>query len=265
MQVRVLQVALNHNPMSNYIINTQNKQLTFLDGRFYRTEDGQFVPSVTTILDAYPKDAGYYMWLKSVGQDADTIRDEAGRRGTTVHEMTEAYDAGAEVSLLTEDGHLGYKVSEWAMFERYVEFIHRFKPEIMMTEHNFVNPELGWAGTIDRVIKIGSPNPVTMLLDIKTSNAIYPTYWLQLAAYRRLLEEAGIYVDQVGILWLNAKTRTNGKAGDIQGDGWQLLRKMACDTDEDLNLFVHTRALWMAQNHSAKPKQATYKLTHQKF
>ena len=248
--------------MSNYIINTQTKQLTFLDGRYYWTEDGQFVPSVTTILDAYPKDAGYYMWLKSVGQDADTIRDEAGRRGSTVHEMTEAYDRGAEVSLLTEDGHLGYKVSEWSMFERYVEFMQRFTPRIVMTEQNFVNAELGWAGTVDRVMTIGN---VTMLVDIKTSNAIYPAYWLQLAAYRRLLEEAGIFVDQVAILWLNAKTRTNGKAGDMQGEGWQMLRKDVSDTADDLNLFVNTRALWAAQNGGAKPKQATYKLTHQKF
>jgi hypothetical protein len=102
-----------------------------------------------------------------------------------------------------------------------------------------------------------------MLLDIKTSNAIYPTYWLQLAAYRRLLEEAGIYVDQVAILWLNAKTKTNGKAGDVQGEGWQLLRKD--DTVQELNLFVHTKALWTAQNQGSRPKQATYKLTHQKF
>ncbi len=246
--------------MSNYIINTNTKQLTFLDGRFYWTEDGHFVPSVTTILDAYPKDAGYYMWLKSVGQDADTIRDEAGRRGTTVHEMTEAYDAGAEVSLLTEDGHLAYKVSEWSMFERYVDFIHRFRPIVNMTEQNFVNPELGWAGTVDRVITLQG---ATILMDIKTSNAIYPTYWLQLAAYRRLLEEGGIYVDQVAILWLNAKTKTNGKAGDVQGEGWQLLRKD--DTVQDLNLFVHTKALWTAQNQGSRPRQATYKLVHQKF
>jgi len=246
--------------MSNYIINTNTKQLTFLDGRYYWTDEGEFVPSVTTILDAYPKDAGYYAWIKSVGQDADTIRDEAGRRGTTVHEMTEAYDAGVEVSLLTEDGQLAYKVSEWAMLERYVEFIQRFQPKIVMTEQNFVNPQLGWAGTVDRVITL---NNVTILLDIKTSNAIYPTYWLQLAAYRILLQEAGIYVDQVAILWLNAKTRTTGKPGDIQGEGWQLLRKE--DTLADLNLFGHTKTLWMAQNQATKPKQATYKLTHKKF
>jgi len=49
-----------------YQIN--NKQLTFLDSRFYSTEDGGFVPSVTTILEAYPKGAAYYNWLKEAGK-----------------------------------------------------------------------------------------------------------------------------------------------------------------------------------------------------
>lgn len=247
--------------MSNYIINTNTKQLTFLDGRYYWTEDGQFVPSVTTILEAYPKEASYYMWLKSVGQDADNIRDEAGRRGSTVHAMTEAYDAGAVVSLLTEEGHLGYKVGEWAMFERYVEFCNRFSPKILMSEQNFVNPDLGYAGTIDRIMEIGGKR---YLVDIKTSNTIYASYWLQLAAYRRLVEEQGVFVDYVAILWLNAKTRTNGKPGDMQGEGWQMVVKEVMDTVEDANLFEHTRTLWKAQNGLQKPKKATYQFTHQK-
>lgn len=245
----------------NYIINTNTRQLTFLDGRYYYTEDGEFVPSVTTILEAYPKEASYYMWLKSVGQDADTIRDEAGRRGSTVHAMTEAYDKGHEVSLLTEDGHLAYKVGEWAMFERYVEFTRKFSPVIKMSEQNFVNAELGYAGTIDRIMQIGGKR---YLVDIKTSNTIYASYWLQLAAYRRLVEEQGVFVDYVAILWLNAKTRTNGKPGDMQGEGWQMVIKDVMDTVEDANLFEHTRTLWRAQNASQKPKKAVYNLTHQK-
>ncbi len=40
----------------------QNKQLTFLDSRFYQTKDGDYVPSVTTILECYPKGAAYYNW-----------------------------------------------------------------------------------------------------------------------------------------------------------------------------------------------------------
>jgi hypothetical protein len=251
--------------MSNYIIDTQAHRITLLDARFYFDEQGKPVPSVTTILEAYPKDAGYFKWLKDAGNDADTIRDEAGRRGSIVHELTERYDRGEEVSLLTGDGWPGYKMIEWSMFERYVDFSTRFEPDHLMVEQNFVSLKLGYAGTIDRVMEVGGK---CYLVDIKTSNAIYDSYWLQLAAYRELYNadrdyyDDGGYLDGVAILWLNAKTRTNGKAGDIQGVGWQMVIRE--DTTRDLELFRHTHALWLAQNKGAMPKQFTYKLTHQK-
>ena len=40
--------------MSNYFIDTNTKQITFTDNRFYTAESGNFIPSVTTILQAYP-------------------------------------------------------------------------------------------------------------------------------------------------------------------------------------------------------------------
>ncbi len=245
--------------MSKFIIDMQARQLTMLDARFYYAE-GNFYPSVTTILEAYPKDAAYFKWIKEVGTDADVIRDEAGRRGSVVHELTERYDNGEEVSLLNMDGNLQFKMTEWAMFERYVDFVTRFKPDYFMNEQNFVSPALGFAGTIDRLAKFGDK---TMLIDIKTSNNIHDSYWLQLAAYRRLVTVmTGLIVDSVGILHLNAKTRTNGTKGAIQGIGWQLLTRE--DSVDDYELFEVTKRLWHAQNKDAKPRQVSYTLTHKK-
>jgi hypothetical protein len=238
-----------------YQIN--NKQLTFLDSRFYKTDDGGFVPSVTTILECYPKGAAYYNWLKEAGKDADEIRDEAGRRGSVVHKLTEDYDTGEEVKLVNPNGSIDYKLNEWAMFERYVEFRRRFQFVTDCIELNIISKDLGYAGTIDRVINM---NGERILLDIKTSNAIYPSYWLQLAAYRALLYSAGIEVDKVAILWLNAKTRTEGKKGDIQGIGWQMITKE--DTKDDIALFYATHQLWIAENQTSKPKQLTYQISH---
>ena len=236
----------------------QNKQLTFLDSRFYQTNDGGYVPSVTTILEAYPKGPAYYNWLKEAGKDADEIRDEAGRRGSVVHKLTELYDAGEEVHLVNPNGFIDYKLNEWAMFEKYVEFRNRFNFHIDGIEINIISKELGYAGTIDRVITL---NGERILLDIKTSNAIYSSYWLQLAAYRSLLlNSVGVRIDKVAILWLNAKTRTEGKKGDIQGIGWQMVIKD--DTSKDLDLFNATYQLWMAENATSKPKQLTYKISH---
>jgi hypothetical protein len=244
----------------NYIIDTSTRQITLLDARFYRDEAGVFVPSVTTILEAYPKDAAFYQWLKNNGQDSDELRDKAAERGTAVHTMTEAYDNGSEVSLLNDDGRPGWKLGEWAMFERYVEFSQRFSPVIKMNEQNYVSAELGYAGTIDRVMFVDGR---FLLVDIKTSGSVWPAYWLQLAAYRRLLSEVGgVEVDGVAILHLNAKTRTEGKKGDIQGKGWQM--QIRENTNDDLALFNITKTLWLAQHAGELPRQTSYKLAHRK-
>lgn len=249
--------------MSNYIINTNQNQITFLDNRFYATEHNNYVPSVTTILNAYPKDAGYYQWLKNVGEDADTIRDEAGRRGSIVHELTERFDNGEEVKLLDDYGNIGFKMSEWAMFERYVDFSTRFKYDTLHIEQNIISEYLGFAGTIDRVINL---NGKTLLIDIKTSNAIYDSYWLQLAAYEQLMIKA--YgekpIDGVAILWLNAKTRSLGKGDAVQGIGWQLITREDYQTEKDWELFQATHKLWLAQNGAMQPKQMSYTISHKK-
>jgi hypothetical protein len=246
--------------MSNYIINTNTNQITFTDNRFYLTDDGEYVPSVTTILNAYPKDAHFFQWLKQVGEDADNIRDEAGRRGSIVHELTERYDAGEVVNLLDNGGHIGYKLQEWAMFERYVDFRSRYGYDVLFSEYNIINPLMGMAGTIDRVIQ--SDN-CTILLDIKTSNAVHDHYWLQLAAYRRLFTalHGAETITDVAILWLNAKTRTyNDKS--IQGPGWQLLIRPIAEWARDEELLDATHKLWLAQNNNMKPKINQYKLNH---
>jgi hypothetical protein len=247
--------------MSNYHIDTNSKRIEFIDNRFYKTDDGQYVPSVTTILQAYPKDAHFFQWLKQVGEEADTIRDEAGRRGSIVHSLTEIYDAGDEVNLLDNLGNIKFKMSEWAMFERYVQFRQMVEMNVILSEFHLINPELGYAGTLDRVAEINGCN---YLIDIKTSNSVYEHYWLQLAAYRRLIEDyyqSDKAIDGVAILWLNAKTRTTD-AKKMQGPGWQLLIRDEALTAKDLELFNATYSLWKHQNDTMKPRNLNYSITH---
>ena len=97
-------------------------------------------------------------------------------------------------------------------------------------------------------------------MDIKTSNGVYNSYWLQVAAYQQaLLKEAKVKTDGVAILWLNAKTRTKK---DLQGVGWQLIVKE--DTKKDWNLFRAVQKLWLAEHSEDKPKQFSYTLSHKK-
>jgi hypothetical protein len=241
------------------------ERIQFLDSRFYRTASGAYVPSVTAILEAYPKGAQYYEWLKRNGQDSDEIRDEAGRRGSVVHEATEALDQGAELSLMTDEGEPKYKLSEWAMIGRYAEFRERFPAKVHAIETKLASDELGYAGTLDRIMTM--PDGRTLLVDIKTSGSVWPSYWLQQAAYHELIHATGFVahlfpdgdVPEIGlaILWLNAKTRGEGKGGAIQGAGWQLVEQPR-HTRELFDLFRKTHGLWLAEHSDEKPK--TYKL-----
>lgn len=238
----------------------KNNQITFTDARFYIDTDGKYYPSATTILEAYPKPFALLQWMKEVGKDADRMRDAAGDRGSTVHKLTEDYDNGNEVNLLNELGQPSYSMEEWAMFERYVDFSTRFAPKYDMIEQQLICPKHGFAGTFDRV---GLIDGKRYLVDIKTSNGIYNSYWLQLAAYRQaLLVNTGMDVEGVAILWLNAKTRTNGKKGDMQGIGWQMVIKE--DTLKDWELFQAVQKLWLAEHEGDKPKEFSYQLSHKK-
>lgn len=245
----------------NYRIDFTSRQITFLDTRFYLTDTGNYVPSVTTILDCYPKPPSFYDWLKKVGEDADTIRDQAGDRGSTVHKLTERYDAGEEINLIDEAGNIDYKLAEWSMFERYVEFRRRFEFEVIHSELNLISDKLGFAGTLDRVIKFQGRN---LLIDIKTSNSLYDHFWLQMAAYKQLLAEVqpDLKIDGYAVLWLNAQTRTEGKAGTVQGKGWQMIERKADESVKDWPLFQATHKLWQAERGDSKPRQLTYQLSH---
>lgn len=248
--------------MSNLMIDVSRKQLTYLDSRYYFDEEGNYLPSVTTILSAYPKGPEYYMWLKKVGMDADDIRDDAGKRGSTVHHLTELYDAGEEVSLFNDLGGMRFSQSEWSMFRKYTEFSEKFPHKILLMEQTIMCSSLGFAGTIDRIIEI---NGKKLLIDIKTSSSIWESYWLQLAAYRKMYEkEIGGTVDGSAILWLNAKTRGESKKGAIQGEGWQLVIRDEKESHVDWELFCHTFILWGKQNGDDRPRNLTYKTSYKK-
>ena len=238
----------------------KNNQLTFTDSRFYIDETtGEYYPSVTTILEAYPKPYALLQWMKEAGSKADEIRDAAGRRGSAVHQLTEDYDNGLECHLLGENWQPRYSLEEWGMFERYVDFTETLQPQHQLIEQQILSPKLGFAGTIDRVCVIGGKK---YLLDIKTSNGIYNSYWLQLAAYARGLRvESEIGVDGVAILWLNAKTRTKK---DMQGIGWQLVTKGYEESLKDYDLFEAVQKLWNAEHKGDKPKQFSYNLSYKK-
>jgi hypothetical protein len=242
------------------LLEVTKDRIEFLDSRFYRHVNGDFYPSVTTILDAYPKNAAFYEWLKRMGNDADEIRDEAGRKGSRVHDVCEEYDNEMLCSILGQKGEPIYRQIEWAMFERYVEFRKRIGFTLIANEVHYVSPTLGFAGTLDRVFEWQGKR---ILVDIKTSNALHNHYWLQLAAYCHLWQDLNpAPIDEIAILWLNSKTRTEGIGKSIQGAGWKLYQPEK-SIDHYWGLFQSVHAIWKAESGDTKPRNTSYQLTHQ--
>ena len=83
--------------MGRLFHNPSAKQITFCDERFYETKEGNFYPSVTTVLDLYPKGKEFNEWLKRNGQDADVIVMSAADSGSKVHEAIDKLQQGVEV------------------------------------------------------------------------------------------------------------------------------------------------------------------------
>ena len=186
-------------PRLKRIVEHNGEQINFLDQRFYKTEDGEYYPSVTSVLNFYPKNKFFENWLKDVSHNSDIIVKKASEEGTAVHTAIEAYLEGEEIQWMDEYGKAKYSLEAWRMILRFAEFWQTYKPELLASEIHLLNHEHKYAGTCDLVLKIDGKN---YLLDIKTSNSLHTSYNLQLAAYTEAWNSAypEESIDAVGVI-----------------------------------------------------------------
>jgi hypothetical protein len=248
--------------MDNKIFhNPENKQVNFLDCRYYTTDNITFYPSVTTVLNVYPKGFGFDNWLKELGHNADEVLKRAGEQGSKVHDAIDRIILGEKISWVytDKDGQSkgNYTLNEWKMILRFVEFWETYKPTVIGNEFNIVSVKYRLGGTLDLVCMI---NGERWLIDFKTSNGIHTSHEMQLAAYAMMFNEKNpeMPIQRVGILWLNAATRGIDKTGKkMQGAGWQM-KEWDRHYTESFSLFCHVRAIWDEENPNYKPKNLTY-------
>ena len=82
-------------------ISDDHKQITMPDSRYYR-RNGEYYPSITYVLQYYPKGKHFENWLKQVGYASEYIVKKASEDGTQVHELVEKYLNGEELSFLNK-------------------------------------------------------------------------------------------------------------------------------------------------------------------
>lgn len=235
---------------------TDAKQINFLDERFYTLDDVNYYPSITHILDCYPKGSGFNQWLKDLGSNADSVRDRAADIGSKVHDAIRLMLSGVELDWQSDK----YSLEEWLFILKFAEFWQRYHPTVLASETSLVSPDLGYGGTVDLICLI---NNEVWLIDLKTANQLHNSYELQVAAYRKLWNglEPERQIQRSGIFWFKSAKRGEDKAGkSIQGEGWEL-KEYDGDWENSLLLFNAVKQIWHNENPNPKPKNKIYPVT----
>jgi hypothetical protein len=165
----------------------------------YYNAAGDKLPGTTTIIGRFRESGGLVQWayksgreherLVAQGKDAPRhlydVVDEAALAGNIAHDMIEASILGKELPA-PGDNHEVFKRASNA-YAQFLEWREQSRIEIVATERAYVSERHQFGGTVDAIGRDGKGRIV--LLDWKTSNAVYQDYLIQLAAYALLLEE----------------------------------------------------------------------------
>ena len=161
-----------------------------LHGTKYINEEGNRVPSVTTVISqhlGWNKNA-LLAWTKRMmlgGQDSDKVLSEAGDIGTLLHLLIEGHQQGFDVD--TKDYSYNQEKAAMKAFAGYLQWYEKVKFKSLRNELVLVNEELQVGGTIDSIGKMGDD---LVVVDWKTSKYLYAENKLQLAAYTYMFEQA---------------------------------------------------------------------------
>jgi hypothetical protein len=234
-----------------------NSQITFEDYRFYKIKD-TYYPSVSTILQSYPKGTAMDTWFKKHGTNSDNIAAESAEKGTRVHNaIEEMLIHKKELKWIDENGYIKYSKEEWIMILKFQEFWNKYKPKLIYSELHLHSETHGFAGTIDLIIEL---NGEIWVLDIKTSNALHTSYELQTSSYVVMFNEhfPDIPVTKCGILWLNSNTRKEPTdPNKIGGRGWSLTTSDRTQ-EENFQIFLNIKQIFHIENPKIKPVITEY-------
>jgi len=235
-------------------VSDDAKQITMPDSRYYQ-RNGEFYPSITYVLGAYPKGKFFEDWLKKVGYASEHIVRKASEQGTETHEMIEDYLNGKELNFLSKSGHPQYDTLVWQMFLRFVDFWEEYNPKLIETEVHLFSDEIKVAGTCDMVCEIDGE---LWIIDFKTSNHLQTTYDLQTAVYGKCYEECyGKTPDRYGVLWLKSSKRKAAE-GKIQGKGWEMYESNRSQ-EENIDIFMTVKKLFDLENPKHSPVFTEFK------
>ncbi len=149
----------------------------------YKTKAGKRVPGASTIAKIGDDPSALIHWAWDLGKqnvDYKKAREGAADIGTLAHFMIQCHVRGQEADLSEFSAEQQDKASN--AFLKFLEFWQSEKFEPIAVEVPLVSETYEYGGTLDLVARNGG----VVLLDWKTSNAIYRPYVIQLAGYEML-------------------------------------------------------------------------------
>jgi len=195
---------------------------------------GKKVPSVTTIIGRFKNATGLIIWSNQLGLKGINYFDElkkAGDTGTSLHDLAELHIKGEEYQL-PEDPTVRH------CFNQFLEWWNNTNYKVTWTEKQMGSKKLEVGGCPDLLVD------GKVLIDFKTSKAIYSDMIIQLSAYAELIRESeGIEIDKAIIVRFpkeddDTEIKEFSKEDLAVGlKQFKLLRK-AFDIDKDLNKLL---------------------------
>jgi len=195
------------------------------------------LPSVTTIIGRFKNAIGLIIWSNQLGLKGLNYFDElknAGNIGTNLHDL-------AELAILKKDYQLPEDPTVIHCFNQFLEWWDNLTCEVIWTEKKFTSKKLMFGGCPDLLVK---KDGKYILVDLKTSKAIYSDMIIQLGSYKFLIEEnMDIEIDRAVIVRFpkdNDDTEIRKFTKEELAVGlkqFKILRK-AFDLDKDLNKIL---------------------------
>ena len=195
---------------------------------------GKKVPSVTTIIGRFKNATGLIIWSNKLGLQGINYFDElnkAAEAGTSLHDLAELHIKGEEYQL-PDDPTVRH------CFNQFLEWWNNTNYKVTWTEKKMGSKKLEVGGCPDLLVD------GKVLIDFKTSKAIYSDMIIQLSAYAELIRESeGIEIDKAIIVRFpkeddDTEIKEFSKEDLAVGlKQFKLLRK-AFDIDKDLNKLL---------------------------
>lgn len=234
-------------------VNDNIVQITIADERWYIKEtqtsaglETNYVPSVTWIASHYPKGIAYFKWLADKGWDeAESLKQEAGDKGSKVHYAIEDLVNGKTVKMddkyinPTTEEEEELTLEEYECLMSFSGWFNAVKPKVIETEVTVFNDEYNYAGTIDLICEI---NRELWIIDYKTSQSVWPSYEIQVSAYKQAIPKYSRA--KLGILQLGyRRNKNNYKFNEIE---------------DKFELFLAARQIWENESSKIVPKKKDY-------